>query len=178
VAEPFRVLVVANFPVNFTLESARRLVSIVNSGPSCGVYTLITHDPKAAVPQGFNLSDLEAGSINLTWKDGAFVWKDGDLAQFPLELEAPPTLDEVTRLVDVGLREGRTASRALGYQQVLTHLDGLLTVDEARAETARATRRFVRRQRSWFRRDPRIRWLPASDNPAAYAAIALTADEI
>ena len=39
---------VANFPVNFTLESARRLVSIVNSGPSCGVYTLITHDPKAA----------------------------------------------------------------------------------------------------------------------------------
>ena len=87
-------------------------------------------------------------------------------------------VDEVTRLVDVGLREGRTASRALGYQQVLTHLDGLFTVDEARAETARATRRFVRRQRSWFRRDPRIRWLPASDSPAVYAAIALTADEI
>src|SRR5262249_20840782 len=70
VAEPFRVLVVANFPANFTLESCRRLVSIVNSGPSCGVYTLITYDPKQPLPQGFNLADLEHGSINLVWKDG------------------------------------------------------------------------------------------------------------
>jgi DNA segregation ATPase FtsK/SpoIIIE, S-DNA-T family len=111
VAEPFRVLVVANFPVNFTLESARRLVSIVNSGPSCGVYTLITHDPKAAVPQGFNLADLEAGSINLVWKDGAFVWKDGDFNQFPLELEAPPALEETTRLVRQVGERSRDANR-------------------------------------------------------------------
>jgi hypothetical protein len=111
VAEPFRVLIVANFPVNFTLESARRLVSIVNSGPSCGVYTLITHDPKAAVPQGFNLADLEAGSINLTWKDGSFVWKDGDFAQFPLEMESPPALDEVTRLVRLVGERSRDANR-------------------------------------------------------------------
>lgn len=99
VAEPFRVLIVANFPRNFTLESARRLVSIVNSGPSCGVYTLITHDPKEPLPQGFNLADLEQGSINLSWKDGAFLWKDENFARFPLELEAPPALDEMTRLV-------------------------------------------------------------------------------
>jgi tRNA dimethylallyltransferase len=65
---------------------------------------------------------------------------------------------EVRALEALGLRRGRTASRALGYQQVLAMLDGLLTEDEARIETARATRRFVRRQRSWFRRDPRIRW--------------------
>ena len=68
-------------------------------------------------------------------------------------------VDEVRRLERQGLREGRTACRALGYQQVLAMLDGLLTEPEARAETARATRRFVRRQRSWFRRDPRVRWL-------------------
>ena len=111
VAEPFRVLVVANFPVNFTLESARRLVSIVNSGPSCGVYTLVTHDPKAAVPQGFNLSDLEQGSINLTWKDGAFVWRDGDFSQFPLELEIPPSQEEVTRLVRLVGERSRDANR-------------------------------------------------------------------
>jgi energy-coupling factor transporter ATP-binding protein EcfA2 len=111
VAEPFRVLVVANFPANFTLDAARRLVSIVNSGPSCGVYTLITHDSKAPLPQGFNLADLEAGSINLTWKDGSFVWKDGDFAQFPLEMEAPPALDEVTRLVRQVGERSRDANR-------------------------------------------------------------------
>jgi tRNA dimethylallyltransferase len=67
-------------------------------------------------------------------------------------------VQEVQALVAVGLRDGRTASCALGYQQVLAMLDGTISHDEARAETARATRRFVRRQRSWFRRDPRISW--------------------
>jgi tRNA dimethylallyltransferase len=69
---------------------------------------------------------------------------------------------EVRSLVDEGLREGKTASRALGYQQVLRYLDGESTLDEAREETVKATRRFARRQESWFRRDPRIRWLDAS----------------
>jgi tRNA dimethylallyltransferase len=73
-------------------------------------------------------------------------------------------IDEVRTLEQAGLRDGRTASRALGYQQVLAMVDGLLSEPEARAETAQATRRFVRRQRSWFRRDPRIHWLsPAPD---------------
>jgi len=66
---------------------------------------------------------------------------------------------EVRRLAARGLREGKTASRALGYQQMLRVLDGALTLDEARDETVRATRRFARRQESWFRRDPRVRWL-------------------
>lgn len=68
-------------------------------------------------------------------------------------------VDEVRALVPLGLRSGRTASRALGYQQILAHLDGECDVDEARSATARATRRFARRQRSWFRRDPRVHWL-------------------
>ena len=66
---------------------------------------------------------------------------------------------EVRHLAAHGLRDGKTASRALGYQQMLRHLEGELTLDEARDETARATRRFARRQESWFRRDPRVRWL-------------------
>jgi tRNA dimethylallyltransferase len=69
-------------------------------------------------------------------------------------------VDEVRALVAIGLREGRTASRALGYAQVLRHLDGDLTEEEARAETVRATRRFARRQDSWFRKDPRVTWVP------------------
>ncbi|NJC68308.1 tRNA (adenosine(37)-N6)-dimethylallyltransferase MiaA [Planosporangium thailandense] len=71
-------------------------------------------------------------------------------------------VDEVRELERRGLREGRTASRALGYQQVLRFLAGEYAEAEAHAETIRATRRFVRRQRSWFRRDPRIRWLDAA----------------
>ncbi|MEU6538657.1 tRNA (adenosine(37)-N6)-dimethylallyltransferase MiaA [Streptomyces sp. NPDC047000] len=68
-------------------------------------------------------------------------------------------VDEVRALEARGLREGRTASRALGYQQVLAALAGECTDDEARAETVRATKRFARRQDSWFRRDPRVHWL-------------------
>ncbi|MEU3279568.1 tRNA (adenosine(37)-N6)-dimethylallyltransferase MiaA [Streptomyces antibioticus] len=66
---------------------------------------------------------------------------------------------EVRALEARGLRDGRTASRALGYQQVLAALAGECTEDEARAETVRATKRFARRQDSWFRRDPRVHWL-------------------
>lgn len=66
---------------------------------------------------------------------------------------------EVRRLAARGLRDGKTASRALGYQQMLRYLDGEVSLEEARAETVRATRRFARRQESWFRRDPRVRWL-------------------
>ena len=68
---------------------------------------------------------------------------------------------EVRRLDSQGLREGRTAGRALGYAQMLRHLDGEWTLEQARDETVRATRRFARRQESWFRRDPRITWLDA-----------------
>ena len=69
---------------------------------------------------------------------------------------------EVRALAAQGLREGPTASRALGYQQLLRHLDGECTLDDARAETIKATKRFARRQESWFRRDPRVRWLDAT----------------
>ncbi|GAB2789861.1 tRNA (adenosine(37)-N6)-dimethylallyltransferase MiaA [Streptomyces daliensis] len=68
-------------------------------------------------------------------------------------------VDEVRALEAAGLREGRTASRALGYQQVLSALAGECTEEEARTETVRATKRFARRQDSWFRRDPRVHWL-------------------
>jgi len=71
-------------------------------------------------------------------------------------------VDEVRRLAAAGLREGRTARAALGYAQVLRFLDGEWTQAQAAEQTVRATRRFARRQESWFRRDPRIRWLDGS----------------
>ena len=67
-------------------------------------------------------------------------------------------VDEVRALERHGLRDGVTASRALGYQQVLAFLAGEVSEDTAREDTKRATRRFARRQLSWFRRDPRVVW--------------------
>jgi tRNA dimethylallyltransferase len=78
-------------------------------------------------------------------------------------------VDEVVTLTRRGLREGVTASRALGYAQVLAALrdgGGADAIAEARERTFIGTRRYVRRQRSWFRRDHRIHWLDgaATDN--------------
>lgn len=73
---------------------------------------------------------------------------------------------EVTALLDQGLRDGVTAARALGYAQVIAALDaggGPDRLSEAREQTFVGTRRYVRRQRSWFRRDHRVRWLDAAD---------------
>jgi tRNA dimethylallyltransferase len=80
-------------------------------------------------------------------------------------MSAAGFLDEVRGLLDAGLRNSPTAGKALGYAQLLAVLDdsGAVVGDVAAAldQTVRATRRFVRRQRSWFRRDPRVQWLDA-----------------
>jgi tRNA dimethylallyltransferase len=68
-------------------------------------------------------------------------------------------VDEVRTLEGAGLRDSRTARRALGYVQVLAFLAGEYDEAEARTRTIQATRRFARRQDAWFRRDPRISWL-------------------
>ncbi|MBQ0979672.1 tRNA (adenosine(37)-N6)-dimethylallyltransferase MiaA [Micromonospora sp. M61] len=86
-------------------------------------------------------------------------------------------VSETRELVGRGLPEGRTASRALGYQQVLRMLAGELTESQAHDETVRATRRFVRRQRSWFRRDPRIHWLDSATPDLIGAALRLVPAE-
>jgi tRNA dimethylallyltransferase len=81
-------------------------------------------------------------------------------------------VDEVRRLAERGLREGRTANRALGYQQVLAFLDGQITEEEAMEQTVSGTRRFARRQDSWFRKDPRITWVAWDDPDRVAKALA------
>jgi tRNA dimethylallyltransferase len=82
-------------------------------------------------------------------------------------------LEEVRRLDAAGLRQGKTAPRALGYAQFLKVLDGGATVDEAAEETIVATRQFARRQLTWFRADPRISWLDWQDPRLVPLAAAL-----
>jgi tRNA dimethylallyltransferase len=81
-------------------------------------------------------------------------------------------VDEVTRLLAEGLAEGRTASRAIGYAHVTAYLHGDLTLAEARDRTVFATRRFARRQDSWFRKDPRIVWVRFDDPDRVAKALA------
>src|SRR5581483_6286718 len=80
-------------------------------------------------------------------------------------------VDEVVKLLGQGLRGGVTASRALGYAQVITDLDAGGNGQGGREPTFLGTRRYVRRQRSWFRRDHRIHWLDASAPDNADAAV-------
>jgi tRNA dimethylallyltransferase len=81
-------------------------------------------------------------------------------------------VDEVAGLLDRGLREGRTASTAIGYREVTAYLDGELSLDEARERTVVATRRFARRQDSWFRKDPRVVWVRYDDPGRVEQALA------
>lgn len=79
-------------------------------------------------------------------------------------------IEEVEGLVkDHGLIAESTAGRAIGYAQVLDTLAGELTVDEAVERTITGTRRYVRRQRAWFNRDHRIRWIDAAGDTTAQA---------
>ncbi|WP_036921545.1 tRNA (adenosine(37)-N6)-dimethylallyltransferase MiaA [Propionicicella superfundia] len=85
-------------------------------------------------------------------------------------------VDEVRRLEAAGLRTGLTASRALGYRQVLSYLADEMTQSEARAATIVGTRRFARKQLSWLRRDPRIVWLEAGAPANLRRILAVTED--
>jgi tRNA dimethylallyltransferase len=76
-------------------------------------------------------------------------------------------LDEVRGLAARAGGMSRTARQALGYRELLAHVEGQCTLGEAEAEALRRTRRFARRQLRWFRRDPRIAWHDVGDNPLA-----------
>ena len=108
-----------------------------------------------ALPRAL-LDERIAARVDAMWRDGL--------------------VEEVRRLVDAGLRDGRTASRALGYAQVLAFLGGTGTEAEARGDTVRGTRRFARRQESWFRRDPRVVWLDAQADDVVEQALAAVAE--
>lgn len=92
VSEAYRFLVVADFPVNFSDTAAKRLVSIAENGPRCGVYPLVLVDPAKPLPYGFDLNELVRSSTVVRAGTRGFVWQEEHLDQGLLELKAPPTL--------------------------------------------------------------------------------------
>ncbi len=106
IEEPYRLLVVADFPVRFTDSAAARLLSIATNGPSTGVYVMAmvdTDQPKH--PYGFVLADLERTATVLGWRDGAFSWEDdaegGHFRTCRLELDSAPPARDFERIVEV-----------------------------------------------------------------------------
>lgn len=89
-----------------------------------------------------------------------------------VEMSEAGLLDEVRALEAAGLRSGRTASRAIGYAQFLAVLDETSDLETALVDTATATRRFARRQLTWFRADPRVTWYDAATAGLADAVVA------
>jgi tRNA dimethylallyltransferase len=73
-------------------------------------------------------------------------------------------VEEARSLIPMGIRDGKTSSRAIGYSQALAQIDGIMTQDAAIADTVRLTQKYARRQMSWFRRDNRIQWLDYQDH--------------
>lgn len=82
-------------------------------------------------------------------------------------MEARGLLDEVRRLAAAPGGLSRTARQAIGYKEILEHLEGRATLDAALARAVDRTRALARRQRMWFRRDGRITWLGTTGNPLA-----------
>jgi S-DNA-T family DNA segregation ATPase FtsK/SpoIIIE len=99
VAEPYHFLVIAGFPSNFTEQAARRLVSILSSGPRCGVYTLMRVDPQLTMPPNFKLATAAEAATCLTWHDGAFAFDDERINWLPLSMRDVPEPDEFVRIV-------------------------------------------------------------------------------
>ena len=98
-AEPYRVLVIANFPTNFSEESVRRLTSIISSGARCGVFTLMSLDTSLEPPPNFALADLEPYALSLSWKNGRFVDRHADYGELALMAEQPPAAEKFTEIV-------------------------------------------------------------------------------
>ncbi len=115
VAEPFRVLVVANFPVNFSPEAIRRLISITQSGPRCGVLTLLSVDTKVPLPKGFDLTDLEEeGRCPPISSPGMASDSAGKTAISPRirwTLDMPPDNDFANRILALVGEEAQNAQR-------------------------------------------------------------------
>ena len=111
IAEPYRFLVISDFPANFSDMAAQRLASVVSSGARCGVHTLITVDRRQQFPQGVTLPDLESGSTTLTYEDGRFIWKDDDFRALPLALEGPPPEEFLTHKLHLIGEAAKDATR-------------------------------------------------------------------
>ncbi len=111
VAEPYRVLVVADFPTAFDEKTAARLAAIASGGTPCGVITLIARDLDRPLPQGSTPEDFRTPSTVLAWDGTSLKWSEPGLSQYPLVLDLPPAGEFATRLIQKSGAAARDAKR-------------------------------------------------------------------
>lgn len=124
---------------------ALEVIEITGEAPNTSLPQLAEVIPSVRIGLHRDRDDLDARieqRVNAMWEQGLVA--------------------EVEELEQCGLREGLTASKALGYQQILAALAGDCSLDQAKSDTVTGTRRFARRQQSWFKRDKNINWLDAT----------------
>ena len=109
VPEPYRFVVVANFPANFTETAARRLSSIAASGARCGVYVIVSIDTRQGMPANFSVAEIEKHATTLVLKDGIFTWNDPEFSKWPLAVEQAPSDEVFTQIIQ---RVGKAAKAA------------------------------------------------------------------
>lgn len=110
-AEPYRYLVIADFPTNVSEEAMKRLASIASTGARCGVFTLIARDIRTPLPSGAHLEDLTSRAVHLVQQADKFVWQDEVFRRFPLSLDTPPDEATLTRMLHVVGTYAKDASR-------------------------------------------------------------------
>jgi tRNA dimethylallyltransferase len=186
------------FPGTDPAVRARLEAELVEVGPAALHERLAAVDPEAAaailptngrrVVRALEVVEITGGRFTATLPEQRDVYPS---VQIGLDVPRPlldaridervermwgqGLVEEVRRLEARGLRRGVTASRALGYAQVLRMLDGELTEPEAIEDTQRTTRRFARRQDTWFKRDERVLWLDHAARDLTQQALAATA---
>ena len=111
VAEPYHVIVAANFPQGFSDSAARKLISISQSGPRCGVFTLLSIDTDQKLPHEFRLQPLLDDAVHLQWTDNRLVWKYPLFEKLPLELDRIPQAEELNNLLRIAGEQSRKASK-------------------------------------------------------------------
>ena len=133
VAEPYHVLVMANFPVGLSDASIRKLETIATAGPRCGVYTLLDVDTSVKLPTKFELSPLLKDAVHLQWTDERLVWKYPLYEKLPLQLDQVPPPDRLNDLLRVAAQESHDASRVeVPFEVVAPPADQLWTESSAR----------------------------------------------
>lgn len=111
VAEPYHLLVVANFPTGLSDASIRKLLAIATTGPKCGVYTMVSIDTEAKLPAEHRLDGLFTDAVHLKWVDGGLRWNYPLYEKLPLVLDPLPPREKLTGLLHSIAQESREASR-------------------------------------------------------------------
>jgi hypothetical protein len=134
IAEPYRVLVVARFPVGFSDDAIRRLLSLASAGAKCGVYLMMSVDTKAPLPAGFSLAELERHAIVLRGAGDSFRWQEAPWNQLPLKIDPPASTDAMTRILRIVGEQARLAARVEVPFRVIASADSQWWTGDARRE--------------------------------------------